>query len=112
MAHEGTEAAPVPVKLASKPAHEWTQLLRSMSQRAALRRIAQENGGILRTTDAGRILVAAGLVTGNARYAGSHLYNIVKKSPHFEYIAPGTFRLVAAATPSDPPSVAGMGGDS
>ena len=112
LAHEGTEAAPMTVKfapkpaLASKSADDWTQLLSGLTQRAALRRIAEENGGVLNTAEAGRILVAAGLVTGNPRYAGSHLYNIVKKSPHFAYIAPGTFRLTAPAAPSDPPAVA------
>jgi hypothetical protein len=112
VAHGEKDVAPEPASALStpilgKPMSDWVQILGGMPQRAALRRIAQENGGILRTTEAGHILVAAGLITGNARYAGSHLYAIVMRSPHFERIAPGTFRLVTAEAPADAPSLAG-----
>jgi hypothetical protein len=106
--HDKTEAAPEAHKCAPKPMGEWEQLLRGMTQRAAIHRIAHESGGVIRVTEAGHILVAAGLVKGKARYAASHVYHIVSASPHYHRIAPGTFRLVPAEAPADAPSVAGM----
>lgn len=64
-----------------------------MTQFQALKKMAQENKGYVRPTDAIPALRDAGLIKGKQKNAMPHLYNQLEKSDEFERIAPGTFRL-------------------
>jgi len=76
----------------------WARKLQGLKQYEALRRIAEENEGhIVNASEARDILIAAGLVHGKPRNAGSHLYNLLKDSEEFEKVSPGNFRLRSKA---------------
>ena len=77
-----------------KPMNEWARILRGAKQMDALRRIAQANGGILRTVEARHILLATGLAKGNPRNVGSHIYHMLVDAPDFAKHDRGMFRLI------------------
>jgi len=79
----GNSAAP-PIDVAS---------LRGMKQLEALTRIAQHNGGQLRTTTAKKLLVQAGLIS-NPKNANNILFAVIQRSGKFERVEPGVYRLV------------------
>lgn len=78
----------------SSPTNGWAQKLRDLTQVKALMRIAEENGGILRTNEARRIFLAIGLSKGKPKYLGPHIFHLVMNSGRFERIAPGTYKLI------------------
>jgi hypothetical protein len=82
------------------PPTRWARILSGVSQTEALIRIAIENGGILRVSDAKRILIDAGKVRGQHKNVPGHIYHLVHASEKFEKVAPGVFRLLSA-TPDD-----------
>lgn len=83
--------------------------LRGLSHPEALVRIAQASGGVLRTVEAKRILLDAGLITGNPKNAAGHIFSLLRDETRFERlgirfekIGPGQYRLVSlAADPRD-----------
>lgn len=81
--------------------------LRGLSQPEALVRIAQASGGVLRTVEAKRILIDAGLITGNPKNAASHLFSLLRDESRFERlgvrfekIGPGQYGIVSLAAES------------
>lgn len=78
------------------PPMRWTRILSGLGQTDALIRIALENGGILRVTEAKRILIEAGKVRGQHKNVAGHIYHLVHASEKFEKVEPGVFRLVGS----------------
>lgn len=79
----------------------WRSKLAGLTQPQALARIAEENGGRLRITEAKRILIAAGHVKGSHKNVSSHIYHLLGNSDRWRKEEPGLFRLVPAGTPWD-----------
>lgn len=89
-------ALPPPV-----PLDHLARQLRGLTQVDALRQIAVWNGGIVRTRDARRLFVSAGLTKGKLKNLPSHIYHILLASEEFERVAPGAFRLKSAVDALD-----------
>jgi len=68
--------------------------LRGMTQIAALRKIAEHGGGQLRTADAKRLFLQAGLIK-TPKNANNILFTLINRSPLFERVEPGVYRLIA-----------------
>lgn len=83
----------------------WSRRLRGLTQRQALVRIAQDNGGVIRTTDVRDIFIRVGLAKGNPRNVNGHVHHILTQSDSFERVSPGTFRLVTPELPELPPRI-------
>jgi len=79
--------------------------IRGMPQLKALITIAQANGGMVNSAEAKRLFLAAGLVRGNPKHAGPHIYSLLKASDRFEWVSPGTFRLVNGLSEKQPPMI-------
>jgi hypothetical protein len=73
---------------------EWRKKLRGLTHIEALTRIAGENDGVVRVTDAKQILLDSGLTKGKLRNVSSHIYHLLSRSEKFERVEPGVFRLV------------------
>ncbi len=79
-------------------------LLRGKSVRAACVEIAKQNQGVLKISDATRVLVNSGVIR-NKKHAWGATYTTCARSKEFEKDAtiPGTFRLVGFEnTPQQP----------
>lgn len=76
----------------------WARRLRGMTQQDALIEIAEANNGIIRVIEAKRIMIDAGMIKGKVSNAASHMYHTLSRSPRFERIAPGEFRLLSDST--------------
>lgn len=79
---------------------EWASRLRGLTQYEALVRIAKDNGGVLRISDARDILIKAGLSKGSPRNVYGSIYNKLRLSDEFAWISEGTYRLIFASPPS------------
>jgi hypothetical protein len=77
----------------------WVKRLHGVKQIDALRLIARENGGTIRTADAKRIFLEAGLAKGAPKHVAPHIYHMLQAADDFERTAPGTFRMVSATSP-------------
>jgi hypothetical protein len=77
----------------------WTRRLRGMSHAKALIRIARENNGIVKTTEARDILLQAGVASGKPRNVNSHIHTLLSRSDQFERIEPGVYRLIQPSVP-------------
>jgi hypothetical protein len=82
------------------PPNGWAKRLAGLTQKDALRVIAQEYGGLLKVTEAKRILVTYGLAKGKPRYVRGHLYNLLSESDEYEHVEPGVYRLRESDAPS------------
>ena len=71
----------------------WAKKLHGLKQIEALRVIARENGGTIRTADAKRIFLEAGLAKGAPRHVAPHIYHMLQGADDFERVAPGTFQM-------------------
>ena len=58
-----------------------------------LKKIAREHDGILKVVQAKRQLLESGKIT-NPKNASARLYSHLSRDPHFEWVAPGQFRLI------------------
>lgn len=67
--------------------------LRGLKQVEALVKIAQHNGGQIRTADAKRLFLQSGLIK-NPKNANNILFSVIQRSGKFERIEPGLYRLV------------------
>src|SRR6266540_6594521 len=74
------------------PTNGWAEKLKGLTHEAGLMRLAKENDGLVKVSEARRIFIAAGLARGNPKHVGPHLYHLLTKSEDFERVAPGTFR--------------------
>ena len=101
----GKDARPL-----NTPSAGWARFLRGIRQIDALRAIASANDGVVRTADAKRIFLEAGLAKGAPKHVGPHIYHMLLNAEDFERIEPGTFRLttMVANTPQDEDVLAGM----
>jgi hypothetical protein len=98
--------------LAANLAH-WRAKLRNLTHLEALIRIAEENHGIVRSAEAKRIFIAAGVSEGKPKNIPSQIYRLLADSGEFEKVEPGVFRL-RNLPPSEPALVDddGVGGAS
>ena len=72
-----------------------------LSQFEAMVKVAEESPGrTVRPTDVAPILKKAGLAKGNLRNLVPHLYRMLRESPRFDKVSPGTFRLQPAQVPA------------
>lgn len=83
---------------------EWKRMLHGLTHIQALHRIAEENNGNVRVTEAKRILIAAGLAKGKPKNVPSQIYHLLLTSDQFEKSEPGVFRLVAGTPTRYEPS--------
>ena len=74
------------------------------TQREALREIAMQNGGIVRVKEAAPILIATGLSQAKLSSVTSTSYNQLNGNSEWEYVEPGTFRLVNFAPTEEEPT--------
>ncbi len=76
---------------------EFMHELQKMKQIDALRLIAVQNGGTIRTADAKRIFLEAGLAKGAPKNVAPHIYHMLQAAEDFERVAPGTFQIIDEA---------------
>jgi hypothetical protein len=67
--------------------------LQGMSQLAALKKIAEHNGGMLQTSLAKRLLNQAQLIK-NPKNANNIIFSVIHRSEAFERVEPGVYRLI------------------
>ena len=89
---QGGMPLPAPNETMALPTPE--ELADSGSQRQALYAIAYRNGGIVRVSQAAELIIAAGLSQSSKNVLFSTLWKAMNDSDNWEYVAPGTFRLV------------------
>ena len=77
--------------------------LRGMKQAEALTKIAQHEGGLLRTATAKRLFLQAGLIK-TPKNANNIIFSVVNRSGLFERVEPGVYRL-AGEKPTRPEKV-------
>ena len=65
--------------------------------------MARANGGTLYVTPASKVIKAAGLSDAKISSITATLHNRVSASDEWEYVEPGTFRLVDAKQPKETP---------
>ena len=68
------------------------ELQKRRTQKEALDYIADCNSGRVVVNDAKAILIRAGFVKGQPKYAYGHLYNMLKNDERYEAMGVGTFR--------------------
>src|ERR1035438_406660 len=68
--------------------------LRGMKQVDALEKIAQHNGGEIRTADAKRLFLQAALIK-NPKNANNIIFGVIQRSGLFERVEKGVYRLAA-----------------
>ena len=74
------------------------------TQREALQEIAKRNGGIVRVREAAPLILAAGLSQAKLPSITSTAHNLLNGNDEWEYVEPGTFRLVDfTPTPEEVP---------
>jgi hypothetical protein len=88
---------PQPAPQGSPDLQAWARKLRGLTHPEALVRMAQEQGGLVRSADATRILVGIGHVKGKRENVSSHMHRLLRQSDRFVQIGVGTFRLVEDA---------------
>lgn len=72
----------------------WMNRLHGLSQIDALVQIGQMSNGIIRVSEARRILIGCRLAKGNPKWVGSLLYKTLKRRDDlFIHVEPGIFRL-------------------
>ena len=64
------------------------------TQREALYELAKRNQGIVKVTDAAKLIKEAGLSEGKPSSIGATLHNFMSSSDDWEWAAPGAFRIV------------------
>ena len=64
------------------------------THREALRYIGEHTNGTLHYTEARDLLIASGLTKGQASNVASQVYRLLSKSPEWEKVSEGRFRLV------------------
>ena len=70
--------------------------LASKSHKEAVFTIANQNGGILKVTEARRMMVAAGKFK-TPKNGSAAIYSVFKRNPEsWEWVAPGEYRLVGS----------------
>ena len=69
--------------------------LKGKKQLDAMRLIASKNMGILKVTDAKRLMLEAGLIR-NPKNAASILYTLISRSGEFEKVEPGEYKLIGS----------------
>lgn len=84
-------------------------LVRCTSHMDAFREIARRSGGVVRMSEAGRLVKEAGLTKGKASSITSSMYTRLNASDEWEYVEPGTFRLLAYV--NDDPEPNGQEGE-
>ena len=70
-----------------------SQQLHGLRQIDALIAIALSNKGFIKPSEAKKLLSEAKVISGKPKNFTSHLYNLLKNSEQFIWVAPGTFRL-------------------
>ncbi|MBE0481217.1 MAG: hypothetical protein IBX68_09585 [Dehalococcoidia bacterium] len=64
------------------------------THREALRFIGEHTGGTIHYTEARDLLIASGLTKGQTSNVASQVYRLLSKSPEWEKVSEGRFRLV------------------
>ena len=83
-------SAPLP----DTPSIDVEFIRKCRTQREALREIAKRNGGVVRAKDAAPLILEAGLSKGKLTSVVSTTHNLLNSGDEWEYIEPGTFKLV------------------
>lgn len=96
----------------SEPKLDWSKVLKGLSQPEALKRIAEESQGQLRTAQAKRILIEANLVKGSHKNVNGHIFSLLRDVERFEKlgvrwakIEPGVYRLLPIDSESEEPKI-------
>jgi hypothetical protein len=76
--------------------------LKGLSHEAAVVAIAKYNGGIVRTQDAKRLMIKAGIMS-PTKNATNMAHNAIKRSDKFDWVSPGEYRLKEARAPEGLP---------
>ena len=69
-----------------------TELRGVPTQKAALDYISDKQGGRIKVNVAKQLLIEAGFVKGNPKYAYGHIYNMLKADERYESIGEGEFQ--------------------
>jgi hypothetical protein len=69
-----------------------TARLRGMTHSAAVVAIAKHNGGLIRTQDAKRLMIKAGIMS-DTKNATSMTFRAITQTDRFEHVGPGEYRL-------------------
>ena len=88
------------------PTHGTTtpaDIVQCRTQMDAAGKMARANGGTLYVTPASKVIKAAGLSDAKISSITATLHNRVSASDEWEYVEPGTFRLVDAKQPKETP---------
>ena len=80
------------MKLTDDPVPIASEELAGKSQLEMLTYIAQRNDGLIKSAWARRLMVAAGAFK-NPKNANSSIYTILSRSPRFEDVSRGVYRL-------------------
>ena len=83
-------SAPLP----DTPSIDVEFIRKCRTQREALREIAKRNEGVVRAKDAAPLILEAGLSKGKLTSVVSTTHNLLNNGDEWEYIEPGTFKLV------------------
>ena len=75
--------------------------LKGLSHEAAVIAIAKYNGGIVRTQQAKRLMIKAGIMS-PTKNATNMAHNAIKRSDKFDWVSAGEYRLKAARLPQGP----------
>jgi hypothetical protein len=80
--------------VAKSSTNGWASALHGLTHFQALVKLAVMSGDqTVRPTDAAKIFQKTGLTKGTPKNMGPHLYKLLRESPQFEKVSPGTFRL-------------------
>lgn len=69
-----------------------TARLKGLSHSDAVIAIAKYNGGVVRTQEAKRIMIKAGIMS-KTKYSTNMAHNAIKRTEKFERVSPGEYRL-------------------
>lgn len=76
--------------------HTITTKLTGLTQKDALVAMAEAQDGTVKVSEAKRIFILARLAHGKPKYIGPHIHAILTTDERFEWIAPGTFKLLSS----------------
>ncbi|MGA2416980.1 MAG: hypothetical protein ABSF59_21185 [Candidatus Sulfotelmatobacter sp.] len=80
--------------------NEWETLkLRGMTHKEAVVAIAKKNNGVVRSQDAKRLMISAGVMKAT-KNSSRMVHNAIKSANLFEPIAPGEYRLKETSSKS------------
>ncbi len=82
-----------------EPEQALIEAIKGKTHREALAIIAKANDGLVKSAEAKRLFLAAGLAKGKVKNLGPHLWQLLNASQEFQRIDAGVFRLIGSREP-------------